>query len=108
MKTDFAKFCTPAKLYFAIAIISCIFALFNNVTFLAIFMKLIFAFVWTYILNWICSKGYKTISWVLVLLPYIIILFAMLMLMNKPSTQQQTYKPQQRAQAHMIPQQYAM
>jgi predicted PurR-regulated permease PerM len=71
---SFENLCTPAKLYFAIAVISCIFALFSGFSFLAVFVKLLFAFIWTYILTWLCKKGYKTISWVLVLLPYIVIL----------------------------------
>ena len=75
---QFSKLCTPAKIYFAIAVLSSIFALFQGVTILAVFLKLIFAFVWTYILAWLCKKGYRSVSWFLVLLPYIIILLAML------------------------------
>ena len=40
-------------------------------------MNLVFAFVWTYFLGWLCKKGLKTLSWFLVLLPYIIIALAM-------------------------------
>ena len=71
MNKDFSKLCTPAKIYFAIAVISCIVALFNRVSIVATFVKLVFAFIWTYILGWLCSKGYKSISWFLVLLPFI-------------------------------------
>jgi len=70
----FQMLCTPAKLYFAIAVIACIIALFSGVPVIAVFIKLLFAFIWTYILSWLCKKGYKTVSWFLVLLPYIIIL----------------------------------
>lgn len=75
MEKVFEKLCTPAKLYFAIALISCIIALFNRVGIMIVAMKLIFAFIWTYILSFLCKAGYKTISWVLVLFPYIVILF---------------------------------
>lgn len=74
----FRKLCTPARIYFAIAVIASIFALFRGVTFGSVFMKMVFAFVWTYILGWLCSKGYSSISWFLVLLPYIVIGLAML------------------------------
>lgn len=74
----FKKLCTPAKIYFGIAVIASIFALFRGVTFGAVLMKLIFAFVWTYILGWLCKKGFSSISWFLVLLPYIVIVLAML------------------------------
>ena len=30
-----------------------------------------YVFVWTYLLNLLCKKGYKTMSWVILLLPLI-------------------------------------
>ena len=82
MSTDFKSLCTPAKIYFAIAIFSCIFALFRKMSILAVFIKLIFAFLWTYVLGWLCEKGYKSVSWFLVLLPYVVILLAMMGVMS--------------------------
>ncbi len=75
---EFSKLCTPAKIYFAIAVIATIFALFNGVSIMYAVWKIIFAFIWTYILGWLCKKGYTSISWFLVLLPYIIIFLGML------------------------------
>jgi hypothetical protein len=77
MNTDFRQLCTPAKVYFAIAVIACVIALFNGMRLTAIAVKLIFAFIWTFVLGWLCTKGFKTLSWFLVLLPYIIIALAM-------------------------------
>lgn len=74
---DFRKLCTPAKIYFAIAVIASVISLFNGVRLMMVFWKLLFAFLWTFVLGWLCDNGYKTISWFLVLLPYIIILLAM-------------------------------
>jgi hypothetical protein len=71
MDVEFKKLCTPARLYFAFSVVSCIIMLFNRMPVLAVFSKLIFAFLWAYILGWLCRKGYKNISWVLVLLPFI-------------------------------------
>jgi ABC-type dipeptide/oligopeptide/nickel transport system permease subunit len=76
MNKDFSKLCTPAKIYFAIAVIASIIALVSGLGIVAVGVKLIFAFIWTYILSWLCDKGFKTISWFLVLLPYIIIALA--------------------------------
>jgi len=75
---DFSKLCTPAKIYFAIAVIASVISLFSGVSIMMIFMKLVFAFIWTFILGWLCKKGFTSISWFLVLLPYIIIGLAML------------------------------
>jgi hypothetical protein len=43
-----------------------------------IFLNLVFALVWTILLAWLCNMGYKTISWFLVLLPYILMALAAL------------------------------
>lgn len=77
MNKDFSKLCTPAKIYFAIAVIASLIALYNSVSIGNVFMNLIFAFIWTFVLAWLCDKGYDKISWFLVLLPYIIMLLAM-------------------------------
>jgi hypothetical protein len=86
---DFSKLCTPARIYFAIAVFACIIALFNGIGIIAVFFKLIFAFIWTYILGWLCSKGYNSISWLLVLLPYIFILLAIIGIMKLSMNQKQ-------------------
>jgi hypothetical protein len=74
---DFEKVCTPAKLYFALAILSILLGLFSGFHFMAILMKLIFAVIYTFILSWLCKKGFTGLSWFLVLLPYVLILLMM-------------------------------
>lgn len=86
---DFAKLCTPAKIYFAIAVIAVIFGLFSGLSLMMAFWKLVFAFIWTYVLGWLCRKGYESISWFLVLLPYIIIALAMLNIYHVTHEQRQ-------------------
>ena len=53
------------------------------------FMNLVFAFIWTYVLGWLCNKGYSSISWFLVLLPYIIMALAILKIYNVTHEQRQ-------------------
>ena len=78
----FSKLCTPAKIYFGIAVIAAIIALTRGMTFGAVLMRLVFAFFWTYVLGWLCKKGYTSISWFLVLLPYVVLLLASLRIAN--------------------------
>lgn len=73
---SFNKLCTPAQIYFALTILATVLAIFQRVPIFAVLMKLFFAFGWTYILNMLCSNGYKNVSWFLVLFPYIMIMFA--------------------------------
>lgn len=75
---DFSKLCTPAKIYFAIAVIASIFSLISGIAVMSIVWNLLFAFIWTFVLGLLCEKGLTSLSWFLVLLPYIIILLGML------------------------------
>ena len=83
MNRDFSKLCTPAKVYFALAVLASLIALFNRMSVVGVFVKLVFAFIWTFVLGYLCDQGYKSLSWFLVLLPYIIILLVLLGMMNK-------------------------
>lgn len=96
--TDFTKsfkdLCTPAMLYFVISMIALAIVLFQNLgnknsyhvgsfscrvpNTAAIFIaKLIYVLFWTYILNLICKDGHVGLSWLLVLLPWLL-LFVMI------------------------------
>jgi hypothetical protein len=78
MNKELRKLCTPARIYIIISVIASIIAVFNSVPILAVFIKLIFALIWTFILNWLCKKGFTTVSWVLVILPYFTLILATL------------------------------
>ena len=74
--------CTPAMLYLLLSIITILMG-FSEQFQLSIFVvKLIWMVVWVYILNLLCSKGYTTVSWVLVLLPFILIAFMALLMLE--------------------------
>ncbi len=72
---DFSRFCTPAQLYLILAGISLLTAFFNDFKVITLVVNGIFVLIWGYILNWLCSKGLKAISWILVLLPFILFIF---------------------------------
>ena len=69
----FDKLCIPAKIYFAIAVICTIIVLLNGASIMYAFWQMVFAFIWTFVLGFLCNKGYTSISWLLVLLPYLLI-----------------------------------
>ncbi len=89
MNPSFRELCTPAKIYFAIAVIASVFSLFNGIGVIAVGFNLVFAFIWTFVLGWLCKKGFTNISWFLVLLPYIIIALAMLGIYHVTEEQRQ-------------------
>ena len=89
MRNDFKKLCTPAKLYFVLAVVSCGFALFNGIKLITVFINLVVAFLWTFI-SWICKKDFEGISWLLVLLPYFLMLLLFFGLLKKVSANTKT------------------
>jgi hypothetical protein len=92
------ELCTPAMIYFVISIISLAMVLLQNLgsqnsytvgsfscrvpnTALVFIIKLIYILFWTWILNLICKDGHTNISWLLVLLPWILLFVMMGLLM---------------------------
>lgn len=93
------ELCSPAALYFIVSIFSLLMILFQNLgnsnsyhignfscrvpsTILIFTIKLIYILFWTWILNLICKDGHTGISWLLVLLPFILffVLIGMIMI----------------------------
>ena len=92
------ELCTPAMLYFVISIIGLVIVLMQNLgntnsynvgsfscrvpnTAVVFIVKLIYVLFWTYILNLICKDGHTSLSWLLVLLPWLLLFVMMGILM---------------------------
>lgn len=69
---DFGKYCTPAQLYLILAGISLLTAFFQNFRVVTLGVNFLFVVIWTWVLNWLCTKGFASISWALVLLPFVL------------------------------------
>ena len=66
--------CYPAMLYLILNIIFVVLKGFSTEFQIGAFvLNLILLVVWVYLLNFLCAKGYTTISWIIVLIPYIFI-----------------------------------
>lgn len=85
----FNSICTPAQLYLAISLVAIISMLIqncqdsmeyrigdmvvktpcHNLAFFAV--KILYVFLWTWLLNLLCRKGFTGLSWLLVLMPII-------------------------------------
>ena len=72
---EFSKYCTPAQLYLILGAISIIMSFLNNYGVWTLLTHALFLVIWAWVLNWLCSKGFKAISWILVLLPFIMSFF---------------------------------
>lgn len=83
------KLCTPAYVYLMISVVAIILSMYQNAgntnkyclgmyecdvsnTTLVFLGKILYVIFWTFVLNSICKAGYEKISWLLVLLPFIL------------------------------------
>ena len=97
------KFCSPAKAYFILSVISFIIIAAQNIstkdkfclgsfecvastsTVLTVMaFQLLYIFLWTWVLNLVCSSGKPMISWLLLLFPYVLmfVLLGLFMLLS--------------------------
>ena len=87
---SFNQLCAPSKVYFVISILALVLILLQNIgnqnsyhvgsfscrvpsTILVFIVKMIYILFWTWVLNLICKDGHSGISWLLVLLPFILL-----------------------------------
>ena len=64
--------CTPALVYLILSIIGIIYYLFTY-SIGTVLLQTFFMLIWTWLLNYICSSGYEVVSWILVILPIILV-----------------------------------
>ena len=72
--------CAPALLYLILGILSIFILIQKNIDNTSIFVKVFFIIIWTWFLNFLCKNGYETVSWILVLLPFIVLIIFLLFL----------------------------
>jgi amino acid transporter len=87
--------CTPAFIFFVLSVLSLFVMLFDNLenthhfcfgnvrcnvanTSTVFIVEILFIVFWTWVLNFICSRGYANVAWFILLFPYIL-LFALLL-----------------------------
>ena len=97
------KLCTPSYVYFVISAISIAVLAFQNLgnsstycvgdfscnvpnTIAVFVVKILYVLFWTWLLDLICREGYKSVSWFLVLFPFILFFVLLgLLLLNQKS-----------------------
>ena len=88
-------FCLPAKVYLLL-FLAALFMGFMSDSWTTIFISIIFGALWTLFLNYLCRHGYKIMSWILVLLPFVIAFFRLLYFYNQLRIQSQMTKKMQK------------
>jgi hypothetical protein len=92
------ELCTPALLYFVISMVALSVVLLQNLgnthsyhvgafscrvpnTAIVFIVKVLYVLFWTYVLNLICRDGHIGLSWLLILLPWLLLFVMMGILM---------------------------
>jgi hypothetical protein len=75
----FGKLCTPALVYLVLGLISIVVAVFYGFGLFSVLAKLLLILIWTWFLNYLCVKNFSGLSWFLVVVPYLLLLVAILM-----------------------------
>lgn len=75
---EFSKYCTPAQLYLVLGALGIIVGFLKKYSIEMLLTKALFLVPCAWVLNWLCSKGFKAISWILVLLSFILVSFMFL------------------------------
>ena len=87
--------CTPALIFFIISVLSLFMMLFDNLenthhycfgnvscnvanTSTIFIVEILFLIFWTWVLDFICSRGYTNFAWFILLFPYILLLTLLL------------------------------
>jgi hypothetical protein len=71
---NFPKLCTPALIYFVLSVFSVLVLITQGVMAFTLIVKVVFILLWTWLLNFLCNKGFGIISWILVVLPFVFLL----------------------------------
>ena len=71
---QFKKYCSPAQLYLVLAAIGLILGFFQNFKIITLIVHSAFVILFGFLLNLLCKKGYTSISWVIVALPFVFFL----------------------------------
>jgi len=74
MNSSISHICTPATIYLVLGILSVLGTMFVDFSVMSVLMKTVFVLIYTWFLNFLCSRGYGGISWFLVLLPFLFII----------------------------------
>ena len=59
-------------IYLVLGIISVLAMIYQKYDIIGILGKIVFVGLWTWLLNYLCSTGHSAISWILLLLPFIL------------------------------------
>lgn len=74
MSKNNLSLCLPAIIYLALALMFLLLQIYRSVKIIAILLRVIIIAIWTWILNYLCSKNMFEVSWALVVILFVFML----------------------------------
>jgi hypothetical protein len=71
--SDIFKLCTPALIYLVLSVLLLVVAIFSGMSALTLILKSALVVLWTFLLNWLCSRGLGVLAWIVLALPVLLI-----------------------------------
>ena len=101
----FPELCTPAMVYLGISVVGLLFYAAARATAVTMLVKMMFVALWTWFLNYLCSKGLGGVSWFLVIVPWVFLLAISLVVVDtieskKHNQQHDQVKHEQHRERH--------
>jgi len=72
-----SSLCSPAFIYIIISIIILLMTLFKSLNIMDTIISLFFILLWTWVLNYLCTKGYKIVAWLILISMLIFLSFGL-------------------------------
>ena len=73
-----SKICVPAQVYLILSVLLLLVGAYYNFSVLTLVVKVVFVGIWTWLLNLLCKSDYMVLSWILALLPFVMLFLSAL------------------------------
>jgi len=83
MEGSVAEFCLPARLYLILGVLLSFVHILKYKSAGILFVELLFTYLWTILLNWICTSGFSFLTWILFVVPFVSVVLDLVTLLQK-------------------------
>ena len=83
MEGSVAQFCLPARLDLILGVLLSFVHILKYKSAGILLLELLFTYLWTILLNWICTSGFSFLTWILFVVPFVSVVLDLVNLLQK-------------------------
>ena len=80
---EIAEFCLPARLYLILGVLLAFVHILKYKSAGILLVELLFTYLWTILLNWICTSGFSFLTWIFFVVPFVSVVLDLVTLLQK-------------------------